>query len=301
VIIRAFSGGSNIKNIMGREAKLKKQRKLERLYREEKRRRTRRRIFRLTLGILGILGVLGLGLWGFVFLDMKYWHLIFGRKGQVAKLIGDHKYSQAPSMTIDTNRNYLAIISTSKGDIKVKLFAKDAPVTVNNFVFLAREKFYNGLLFHRVIPDFMIQGGDPKGDGSGDPGYKFEDEINAKSLGLSETKIKDLEAQGYKFTDKVTSHKMVRGVLAMANSGPSSNGSQFFIVTKAKADWLDGKHTVFGEVTEGMEVADAISNVPRDKSDKPKEPVTIKSITIIESMEFGGGTPIIPTVTTKVK
>jgi len=284
---------------MGRQAKLKQQRKLERVYHEEHKRHIRRRIFRWTLKSLGILGVLGVAVWGFVIGDMKYWHLIFGRTMQAAKLIGDHKYSQAPSMALDTAVTYTATIATSKGDIKVKLYAKDAPKTVNNFVFLAREKFYDNLTFHCVIPDFMIQGGDPKGDGSGDPGYKFDDEINAKSLGLTAAQIADLEKQGYQYSDKLTSHKMVRGVLAMANSGPNTNGSQFFVVTKSATDWLDGKHTVFGEVTEGMEVADAISNVERDSNDKPKEAVTINSIVVSESLEFGGETPTAEQTTTQ--
>jgi cyclophilin family peptidyl-prolyl cis-trans isomerase len=186
-------------------------------------------------------------------------------------------------MSIDTNKTYTATIETSLGKISLKLYAKDAPNTVNNFVFLSREKFYDGLIFHRVIHDFMIQGGDPVGDGTGDPGYKFADEINAKSLGLTDSQIKDLETQGYKYSDKLSSHKMLRGVIAMANSGANTNGSQFFIVTKEDATYLDGKHTVFGEVTEGMEVADAISKVEADSTtNKPKETVSIKSITIEE-------------------
>jgi cyclophilin family peptidyl-prolyl cis-trans isomerase len=147
-----------------------------------------------------------------------------------------------------------ATLSTSMGDIKISFYKDDAPKTVENFVKLANEGFYNGLIFHRVIKDFMIQGGDPSGDGTGGPGYTFEDEIN--------------------------DHKIVVGSLAMANSGPNTNGSQFFIVTEKEQPHLDGKHTVFGEVTEGMDVVSAIAAVEVDESDKPVEPVYINSITI---------------------
>jgi cyclophilin family peptidyl-prolyl cis-trans isomerase len=142
-----------------------------------------------------------------------------------------------------------AIMHTNHGEIRLELFPEDAPKTVANFEKLAREGFYDGLTFHRVIPDFMIQGGCPRGDGTGGPGYTFEDEFNQ--------------------------HKVVRGALAMANAGPDTNGSQFFIVTTKAASWLDGKHTVFGRVTEGMDVVDAIEQLPRDARDKPREPATI--------------------------
>lgn len=170
--------------------------------------------------------------------------------------IGERQYSRAPEMLIDENKEYVASFKTNQGDFKVKLYAKDAPKTVNNFVFLAREKFYDGLIFHRIITDFMIQGGDPQGNGSGGPGYKFEDEIN--------------------------SHKLVRGVLAMANSGKDTNGSQFFIVTKDATDWLDGKHTAFGEVTEGLDVVMKIEKVEVGENDLPKSEVKIESVTIEE-------------------
>src|SRR5437660_7228417 len=139
-----------------------------------------------------------------------------------------------------------ATLHTNKGAISVELFDEDAPKTVENFVKLAADGFYDGVIFHRVIKDFMIQGGDPTGTGTGGPGYTFEDEFNQ--------------------------HKVVRGALAMANSGPNTNGSQFFIVTTAAAPWLDGKHTVFGEVTDGMEAVDAIEGVPTDARDRPLEP-----------------------------
>jgi cyclophilin family peptidyl-prolyl cis-trans isomerase len=143
-------------------------------------------------------------------------------------------------------------LHTNHGEIAVELFEQEAPKTVANFVKLSEDGFYNGITFHRVIPDFMIQGGCPRGDGTGGPGYEFEDESN--ELGV------------------------VRGALAMANRGPDTNGSQFFIVTTEAAPWLDGKHTVFGRVTEGMDVVDEISAVPRDASDRPREPVTIERV-----------------------
>jgi cyclophilin family peptidyl-prolyl cis-trans isomerase len=145
-----------------------------------------------------------------------------------------------------------ATLHTSEGAIELELFPDDAPKTVDNFTRLAGEGFYDGLIFHRVIPDFMIQGGDPTGTGSGGPGYQFEDEINE--------------------------HKVERGALAMANAGPNTNGSQFFIVTTDAAPWLDGKHTVFGQVIKGQDVADKISQVDRDSHDKPVTPVTIDRI-----------------------
>jgi peptidyl-prolyl cis-trans isomerase B (cyclophilin B) len=133
------------------------------------------------------------------------------------------QYSQPPKTIIDPSKKYTATFDTTKGKIVCDLFAKDAPVTVNNFVFLAREKFYDGTKFHRVIADFMVQGGDPMGTGSGGPGYRFADEV------------------------KNNPHKHQAGSLSMANAGPNTNGSQFFI-THVVTDWLDGKHTVFGQV-----------------------------------------------------
>jgi peptidyl-prolyl cis-trans isomerase B (cyclophilin B) len=149
-----------------------------------------------------------------------------------------------------------ATLETNHGAIELELFQDDAPKTVGNFVKLARDGFYDGVVFHRVIPDFMIQGGDPTGTGSGGPGYSFEDEINQ--------------------------HKVERGALAMANAGPNTNGSQFFVVTADACPWLDGKHTVFGRVTSGMEVVDAISQVPTDARDKPREDVAIERVTVSE-------------------
>jgi cyclophilin family peptidyl-prolyl cis-trans isomerase len=145
-----------------------------------------------------------------------------------------------------------ATLHTSEGDIQLELFPDDAPKTVANFTKLAADGFYDGIIFHRVIPDFMIQGGCPLGTGTGDAGYKFEDEIN--------------------------DHKVERGALAMANAGPNTNGSQFFIVTAQATPWLDGKHTVFGKVTSGQDVVDRISMADRDARDRPREPITIDSI-----------------------
>jgi peptidyl-prolyl cis-trans isomerase B (cyclophilin B) len=143
-------------------------------------------------------------------------------------------------------------MNTTHGTIAIEFFDEDAPNTVANFRKLAGEAFYDGLIFHRVIPDFMIQGGCPQGIGTGGPGYTFEDEFNQ--------------------------HRVVRGALAMANSGPNTNGSQFFIVTTESAPWLDGKHTVFGQVTGGMDVVDAIEGTPTEGQDRPIEPVMIESI-----------------------
>ncbi|HEY2652405.1 MAG TPA: peptidylprolyl isomerase [Solirubrobacteraceae bacterium] len=146
----------------------------------------------------------------------------------------------------------IAKMHTTAGTIELELFDEDAPKTVENFKKLAGDHFYDGVIFHRVIPDFMIQGGDPDGTGRGGPGYTFEDEINK--------------------------HKVTRGALAMANAGPNTNGSQFFIVTISEAPWLDGKHTVFGQVTTGMEAVDAIEALPTGQGDRPLEPPQIESI-----------------------
>ena len=145
-----------------------------------------------------------------------------------------------------------ATLHTNHGAIAVELFDDDAPKTVDNFRKLAQDGFYDGVIFHRVIPDFMIQGGDPTGTGSGGPGYQFEDEFN--------------------------DHKVVRGALAMANAGPNTNGSQFFIVTTEAASWLDGKHTVFGRVTDGMDVVDTISDLETDARDRPRTDVVIERV-----------------------
>ena len=143
-------------------------------------------------------------------------------------------------------------MTTNHGDIVLELFDEDAPETVANFRRLAEKGFYDGLIFHRVISDFMVQGGCPEGTGTGGPGYTFKDEIN--------------------------DHKVVKGALAMANAGPNTNGSQFFIVTTESAPWLDGKHTVFGEVSEGMDVVDKIGTLPTDPRDRPTQEARIERL-----------------------
>jgi cyclophilin family peptidyl-prolyl cis-trans isomerase len=147
-----------------------------------------------------------------------------------------------------------ATMTTNHGDITFELFDEDAPKTVENFRKLSRDGFYDGLSFHRIISNFMIQGGCPEGTGTGGPGYTFEDEFNQ--------------------------HKVVRGALAMANAGPNTNGSQFFIVTVDQAPWLDGKHTVFGKVTGGMDVVDKLESLPTDGRDRPREDARIDKLTV---------------------
>ncbi len=169
--------------------------------------------------------------------------------------LGDHKYSSNPCILADERiKNKKAVMKTNKGIIEIELFGDDSPLTVSNFVFLAEDGYYDGIIFHRVIQDFMIQGGDPDGLGTGGPGYQFEDEFN--------------------------DHKIVAGTLAMANSGIDSNGSQFFIVTEEAQPHLDGVHTAFGQVITGMDVVRDIAAVETDARDKPLEDVIIESITI---------------------
>jgi cyclophilin family peptidyl-prolyl cis-trans isomerase len=164
------------------------------------------------------------------------------------------KYSAPPPLTVDATKKYTAKISTSAGDMTAELFPGDAPRTVNNFVFLARDGFYDGVIFHRVISGFMIQGGDPTGTGTGGPGYRFEDEPVSK--------------------------RYTRGTLAMANAGPNTNGSQFFIM---HADYgLPPNYTIFGKLTSGEEVVDTIANAPKNSSDRPHDPVKINSVEITE-------------------
>jgi peptidyl-prolyl cis-trans isomerase B (cyclophilin B) len=157
------------------------------------------------------------------------------------------QYPNPPQMTIDPGKKYSATFNTSRGEIVCELFAQEAPKTVNNFVFLARDKFYDGTKFHRVLANFMIQGGDPEGSGRGGPGYRFEDET------------------------KGNPHKHKIGTLSMANAGPNTNGSQFFI-THVVTDWLDGKHTVFGQVLTGQDVVNAV-----------QQGDTLNSVTITEA------------------
>ncbi len=191
---------------------------------------------------------------------------------------------------------HTVVLHTTKGDITVELDADAAPKTVTNFIALAKAGAYDNLTFHRVIPNFMIQGGDPAGNGTGGEsvyGATFEDEINANAYNLDKMTLKEqaqgealppelenltvkafYEKQGYVFNDKLNSLPMVKGAIAMANRGPNTNGSQFFIVQAPSVPWLDGRHTVFGQVTAGLDVVDAIANVPKDGGDKPLTPVT---------------------------
>ncbi len=167
-------------------------------------------------------------------------------------------WSSPPPMTIDKNATYTAVLRTSEGNITVALDPAQAPKTVNNFVFLAKEGFYDGLTFHRVIPDFVIQGGDPEGTGSGGPGYQFEDELP--------------EAGAYQL-----------GSLAMANAGPNTNRSQFFIITGQQGVQLPPNYSLFGQVTKGQDVADKISTMAAPGTETPDPPVTIEKVTITET------------------
>lgn len=166
------------------------------------------------------------------------------------------QYSAPPALEIDLNKAYSATLHTNHGDIEIDFDAARSPQTVNNFVFLARDGFYNGVIFHRVISGFMIQGGDPTGTGRGGPGYKFRDEI---------------EGPG----------SYTRGTVAMANAGPNTNGSQFFIMHNDGG--LPHSYTIFGKVTEGMDVVDAIASTPTDRSDRPNSDCTINRVTITEA------------------
>lgn len=164
----------------------------------------------------------------------------------------------APKTQAAQGKNSTALFETSKGNFKIELFEDKAPLTTKNFITLVNKGFYNGLIFHRVIDGFMIQGGDPSGNGTGGPGYKISDEFN-----------KDLRHSS-------------EGILSMANAGPNTGGSQFFI-TLAATPWLDNKHAVFGKVVEGMDVVKAIGKVKVGAQDKPVEPVVIKKVTILEA------------------
>ncbi len=257
--------------------------------------------------------------------------------------LGKTKLPNTLERPMDNQTDPVVVFKTSEGDIFVELFANDAPKTVENFLALAQgtkewtdpktgkkvmKPFYDGLVFHRVIPSFMIQGGCPLGNGSGDPGYKFDDEINAVSLGLDKITLKEQDPsipgdmtvqklidggqwpasvlskmgpgfahkkvadvtvlefntiQGYTYITNVTSHKATRGALAMANSGPDSNGSQFFI-NQVDTPWLNGKHTVFGQVINGMDVVDAIAALG-DKQGTPSKTITLKKVEIVNASE----------------
>ncbi|UQZ81676.1 putative peptidyl-prolyl cis-trans isomerase [Paenibacillus konkukensis] len=178
---------------------------------------------------------------------------------------GKKSWSSPPAMTIDQNKTYQATVKTSKGTFKIDLFAKDAPKTVNNFVFLSQQGFYNDVTFHRIIQAFMVQTGDPEGTGRGGPGYKFEDEL------------------------KTTTHKYEPGIVAMANAGPNTNGSQFFICTGENSKGLNNtpNYTIFGKVSEGMDVVNQIAATPvttgaSGEKSSPTEKVTIQAVEISE-------------------
>lgn len=172
------------------------------------------------------------------------------------------QWQNPPEMSIDVNKTYLANVETNKGSFTIELFAKDAPKTVNNFVFLANEKFYDNVFFHRIVRNFMIQTGDPKGTGTGGPGYEFEDEISQK-------------------------YKYEKGIVAMANHGPNTNGSQFFICTGPAAETLSYDYTIFGKITRGMDTVDKIAATPVGQNaagefSSPTEEVKIITVTIEE-------------------
>lgn len=247
---------------MGRNQKLKEQRKIEGLQKELKK-EARWRLIRMIVSGVSVGIILG----SVVFLGIKTMNLnLFPSKkeGSTVKSYktGDHKYSQAPDMQIDTNKTYIAKFETAQGNFEVTLATKDAPKTVNNFVTLAKDKFYDGLTLHRIVKDFMIQGGDPDGTGSGGPGYKFDDE----------TVVSDY----------------TQGTIAMANSGKNTNGSQFFIMT---GDYSGGKlpkdYIIFGKVSGGLEVVMKLNQTQTTdngsgEQSKPIEKVVISKVTIEE-------------------
>ncbi len=254
---------------VGKIKKIKSERKRAEVENQIKKIKRNRMFIRLTL-ILALLIILsGGGYYGYKYANSKsqIGDKLSNLKSKISELFKKEEkkeevkmerktYTKVPDMQIDLNKKYTAEFETNKGNFSVEFFTKDAPKTVNNFVTLSRDGFYNGLTFHRIIKDFMIQGGDPDGVGTGGPGYKFEDEFN--------------------------SNKLVRGTLAMANSGADTNGSQFFIVTAEKTEWLDGKHTAFGQVVTGLDVVMNIEKVEVGENDKPKESVIINKINIKE-------------------
>ncbi|MDD5692955.1 MAG: peptidylprolyl isomerase [Patescibacteria group bacterium] len=252
---------------MGKAQKLKEQRKIVKLEKEKRKKNRRKLIYRGILGLFFVI-IITSGVFFAATYAKTNW---FNQKKsannsdlKVDKVANSRKtYSKVPEMKIDSNKKYIAQIETNKGSFKAELDAKNTPITVNNFVFLSKEKFYDGLTFHRIVKGFMIQGGDPKGNGTGDPGYKFNDE---KIVG-----------------------DYTPGTLAMANSGTNTNGSQFFVMT---GDYSSGKlpknYVIFGKVISGMEVVQKIAAIPTNdngqgEQSKPKETVTINKISIEES------------------
>ena len=208
---------------MGRAQKLKQQRKIERVEQEKSKKKKRKKQIIIYSAVLILVIIVIAGI--FILVD-------YLNEKDIRRII----------------------IETEKGDIKLELYPKVAPKTVENFIKLTEEGFYDGIIFHRVVENFIIQGGDPNGDGSGDPGYVFEDEINPIALNMDIAKTKQLEQLGYKYRTDLKSITHEPGVISMANSGPNTNGSQFFIVTTQPQPDLDGLHTVFGKVYKGMEV-----------------------------------------------
>lgn len=251
---------------MGKAKRLKEQRKIEREERKARKVRRKNLVIKGSLGFFLLLILISGAFLGTVYAKNKW----FKGKKQTnsSELTVDkvkdknNKYEKAPKMTINVNKKYVAKFETSRGNFEVELDAKNTPITVNNFVFLARDKFYDGLTFHRIIKDFMIQGGDPKGDGSGGPGYKFDDE---KIIG-----------------------DYTKGTLAMANSGANTNGSQFFIMT---GDYSNGKlpksYVIFGKVISGMDNVLKIAQTEvkdngRGETSKPINPILINRVMIEE-------------------
>jgi peptidyl-prolyl cis-trans isomerase B (cyclophilin B) len=243
------------------------QRLAERRTAERRRQRQRRVAIMLVVGLLGLFGV-GTAVSAFLRRNPEaeptptasspaIEAVACGGEKPAAADVAKSTFDRAPEMQIDDKKSYRAAIDTSCGTIELELFADRTPITVNNFVFLSREGFYDGLIFHRVIAEFMNQTGDPKGDGTGGPGYQFEDEI-----------VKNLTFER-------------GGLLAMANAGPGTNGSQFFI-TVAPAEHLNGMHTIFGRVVKGMEVVREINNLATDTADRPHETVFIERVRIVE-------------------
>ncbi|MBI2356686.1 peptidylprolyl isomerase [Candidatus Dojkabacteria bacterium] len=262
--------------------------------------------------ILGSLGIVGMVLiLGYVFSSGGNIFTISDdlTNGGIDDLVGTggngKKYTLSQVDQIDPSKDYTATIYTDYGQIVVDLFEDEAPITVGSFAFLANEKFYDGLTFHRVVRDFVIQGGDPVGDGTGGPGYTFEDEIDADAMGLGSLKVSDAtflrsfytsseinanlnisvkefyEKLGYRYTAGKSAAKFEPYVLAMANSGPNTNGSQFFITTKRyTGEYLNGKHTVFGKVVSGFETVDKIEAVNVNSSSQPTSKVKIQEIVI---------------------
>lgn len=243
---------------MGKNQKIKLERKLEQIKREKKKKERNRKIIKSGLMAFAVVVFLAIG-----FLGYKKFIVKSSNQGNDQKKETNvKKYNKYPDMVIDVNKKYTAVLKTDKGDITVELDAKNSPKTVNNFVFLSKNGFYDGLTFHRIIKDFMVQGGDPNGNGTGDPGYKFDDEPIVKDY--------------------------LPGTLAMANSGKNTNGSQFFIMT---SDYSGGKlpknYVIFGNVITGMDTVKKIAETPVGASgggeeSKPTEKVVIETITIEE-------------------